>query len=114
MALRENPFGEVRVPLAWTAGVALVVAIIVAVGLLMSDRRETFRSEAYCVTRQVGDAEPYHGNLLLRGLRPSCSPTRACVGARQRSETPIRTNARRADESAGLNHTGLPFSTSSK
>ena len=56
MALRENPFGEVRVPLAWTAGVALVVAIIVAVGLLMSDRRETFRSEAYGVTRQVGDA----------------------------------------------------------
>ncbi len=69
MALRENPFGEVRVPLAWTAGVALVVAIIVAVGLLMSDRRETFRSEAYGVTRQVGDAvaAPVTGFLVTPG-----------------------------------------------
>ncbi|MDP1599093.1 rod shape-determining protein MreC, partial [Phenylobacterium sp.] len=69
MALRENPFGEVRVPLAWTAGVALVVGIIVAVGLLMSDRRETFRSEAYGVTRQVGDAvaAPVTGFLVTPG-----------------------------------------------
>ena len=69
MALRENPFGELRVPLAWTAGVALVVAIIVAVGLLMSDRRETFRSEAYGVTRQVGDAvaAPVTGFLVTPG-----------------------------------------------
>lgn len=69
MALRENPFGELRVPLAWTAGVALVVAIIVAVGLLMSDRRETFRSEAYGVTRQVGDAvaAPVTGFLATPG-----------------------------------------------
>lgn len=69
MALRENPFGEVRVPLAWTAGVALVVAIIVAAGLLMSDRRETFRSEAYGVTRQVGDAvaAPVTGFLVTPG-----------------------------------------------
>jgi len=69
VALRENPFGEVRVPLAWTAGVALIVAIIVAVGLLMSDRRETFRSEAYGVTRQVGDAvaAPVTGFLVTPG-----------------------------------------------
>lgn len=69
MALRENPFGEVRVPLAWSAGVALVVGIIVAVGLLMSDRRETFRSEAYGVTRQVGDAvaAPVTGFLVTPG-----------------------------------------------
>ncbi len=56
MALRENPFGELRVPLAWTAGVALIVAIVVAVVLLMSDRRETFQSEAYGASRQMGDA----------------------------------------------------------
>lgn len=69
MALRENPFGELRVPLAWTAGVALIVAIVVAVGLLMSDRRETFRSEAYGVTRQVGDAvaAPVTGFLVTPG-----------------------------------------------
>ena len=34
MALRENPFGELKVPLAWTAGVALVVALVVALALL--------------------------------------------------------------------------------
>ncbi|HVK43008.1 MAG TPA: rod shape-determining protein MreC [Phenylobacterium sp.] len=69
MALRENPFGELRVPLAWTAGVALIVAIVVAVGLLLSDRRETFQSEAYGVTRQVGDAvsAPVTGFLATPG-----------------------------------------------
>ena len=56
MALRENPFGELKVPLAWTAGVALVVAMVVALVLLMSDRRETFQTEAYGASRKVGDA----------------------------------------------------------
>ncbi|MES2897351.1 MAG: rod shape-determining protein MreC [Pseudomonadota bacterium] len=56
MAFRENPFGELKVPLAWTAGVALIVAIVVAVTLLLSDRRETFQTEAYGATRQLGDA----------------------------------------------------------
>ncbi len=56
MALRDNPLGELKVPLAWTAAVALVVAILVAVILLLSDRRETFQQEAYGVSRQVGDA----------------------------------------------------------
>lgn len=56
MAFRENPFGELKVPLAWTAAVALVVAIVVAVALLLSDRRETFQTEAYGATRQMSDA----------------------------------------------------------
>ncbi|WP_371130448.1 rod shape-determining protein MreC [Phenylobacterium sp.] len=56
MAFRDNPFGELKVPLAWTAGVALAVAVVVAVALLMSDRRETFQTEAYGATRRVGDA----------------------------------------------------------
>ena len=56
MALRENPFGELKVPLAWTAGVALVVAMVVALVLLFSDRRETFQTEAYGASRKVGDA----------------------------------------------------------
>jgi rod shape-determining protein MreC len=56
VAFRDNPFGELKVPLAWTAAVALIVAIVVAVVLLLSDRRETFQSEAYGVTRQMGDA----------------------------------------------------------
>lgn len=69
MAFRESPFGELKVPLAWTAAVALIVAVVVAVGLLMSDRRETFQSEAYGVTRQVGDAvaAPVSGALAAPG-----------------------------------------------
>lgn len=56
MSFRDNPFGELRVPLVWTAGVALIVAAVVAVALLLSDRRETFQTEAYGVTREVSDA----------------------------------------------------------
>lgn len=56
MSFRDNPLGEIRVPLVWTAGVALVVAVIVAVTLLLGDRRETLRNEAYGVTREVSDA----------------------------------------------------------
>lgn len=55
MAFREGPLGDVRVPLAWTAGVALLVAAVVAVTLLANDRRETFKAEAYGATRQVTD-----------------------------------------------------------
>jgi len=56
VSFRDNPLGEIRVPLVWTAGVALVVAVIVAVTLLLGDRRETLRNEAYGVTREVSDA----------------------------------------------------------
>lgn len=55
MALREGPFGDVRVPLAWTAAVALIIALIVAVTLLANDRRETFKTEAYGRGRQAVD-----------------------------------------------------------
>ncbi|MBA4012166.1 MAG: rod shape-determining protein MreC [Phenylobacterium sp.] len=69
MALRENPFGELKVPLAWTAGVALVLAMVVALVLLLSDRRETFQTEAYGASRKVGDAiaAPVTGVLATPG-----------------------------------------------
>lgn len=69
MALRENPFGELKVPLAWTAGVALVVALVVALALLFSDRRETFQTEAYGASRKMGDAiaAPVTGVLATPG-----------------------------------------------
>ena len=56
MALRDNPFGEVRLPLVLSAAAALLVAIVAAIALILSDRRETFQTEAYGVTRKVGDA----------------------------------------------------------
>ena len=55
MSLRDNPLGELKVPLTWAAAVALVVAAIVAVALLLSDRRETFQAEAYGATRRASD-----------------------------------------------------------
>lgn len=69
MSLRDSSIGDLKVPLTWAAGVALVVAILVAATLLLTDRRETFRSEAYGVTRQVTDrvAAPVGGVLSTPG-----------------------------------------------
>jgi len=55
VAFREGPFGDVKVPLAWTAAVALIIAAIVAFTLLANDRRGTFKTQAYGVTRQAVD-----------------------------------------------------------
>ena len=41
MSLRDNPLGELKVPLTWFAAVSLVVAIVAATAFLLSDRRET-------------------------------------------------------------------------
>lgn len=69
MSFRDSPFGEVKVPLAWMAAVALIVAIVVAIALLVSDRRETFKTEAYGVTREVTDmvATPVSGAVAAPG-----------------------------------------------
>ena len=55
MSLRDNPLGELKVPLTWTAAIALIVAAVVAVALLLSDRRETLRAEAYGAGRRASD-----------------------------------------------------------
>ena len=55
MSLRDSPLGELKVPLTWTAAVAVIVAIVAVVALLVSDRRDTYRSEAYGATRGVAD-----------------------------------------------------------
>jgi rod shape-determining protein MreC len=65
VALRDNPFGEVRLPLVLSAAAALLVAIVAAAALLLSDRRETFQAEAYGATRKAADAvtTPVNGAL---------------------------------------------------
>jgi rod shape-determining protein MreC len=55
MSLRDSQLGELKVPLTWTAAVALIVAAVVAMALLFGDRRETFKAEAYGATRHVSD-----------------------------------------------------------
>jgi rod shape-determining protein MreC len=45
-----------KVPLTWFAAISLVVAIVAAVAILLSDRRETFKAEAYGATRRASDS----------------------------------------------------------
>jgi rod shape-determining protein MreC len=69
VAFREGPFGDLKVPLTWTAAVALIVAIVVAIALLLADRRETVQSQAYGVTREAVDkvAAPVGGVVAAPG-----------------------------------------------
>jgi rod shape-determining protein MreC len=55
VSLRDNPLGELRVPLTWAAAIALIVAVVAAGAILFSDRRETFKAEAYGVSRKASD-----------------------------------------------------------
>ncbi|MBX3479266.1 MAG: rod shape-determining protein MreC [Caulobacter sp.] len=55
MAFRQDSFGELKVPLAWTAGVALVVCVVIAIALMLSDRRGTVEGTAQAATQQVAD-----------------------------------------------------------
>jgi rod shape-determining protein MreC len=55
VSLRDNPLGELRVPLTWAAAIALIVAVVAAGAVLLSDRRETFKAEAYGVSRKASD-----------------------------------------------------------
>lgn len=70
MSLRDNPLGELKVPLTWAAAVALIVAAVVAIAFLVSDRRETFQAEAYGATRRASDTvlAPV-GNVLAAPAR---------------------------------------------
>jgi rod shape-determining protein MreC len=76
VALRDNPFGELRVPLTWTAGIVFVVVLIASVAILLADRRESFDTDAYGRARTlsdrvmapVGDALSTPGRLTGQGV----------------------------------------------
>lgn len=51
MAFRDGPFENLKVPLAWTAAVVAVIAIIGAVLLLISDRRTAVSDSSYGALR---------------------------------------------------------------
>ncbi len=55
MSLRDGPFQDLKVPLTWTAAIALVVAAVIGLALLLGDRRETLQAQAYGVTRSAAD-----------------------------------------------------------
>ncbi|WP_366852348.1 rod shape-determining protein MreC [Phenylobacterium sp.] len=55
MSLRDNPLGELRVPLTWTAGIVLIVVLIASVAILLSERRGAFDTDAYGQPRTTSD-----------------------------------------------------------
>lgn len=55
MSLRDNPLGELKVPLTWTAGIVFLVVLIASGAILLSDRREAFETDAYGRTRTATD-----------------------------------------------------------
>jgi rod shape-determining protein MreC len=76
MSLRDNPLGELKVPLTWTAGVAFIVVLIAAVAMLLGDSRESFDTDQYGnprtlsdkVMAPVGDALSTPGRLTGQGV----------------------------------------------
>lgn len=55
MAFRDGPFENLKMPLAWTAALALVAAIIVALVLLIADRRDV-ETDGYNAARAGADS----------------------------------------------------------
>ncbi len=51
MAFRDGPFENLKVPLAWTAAAAVVVAVVGAVLLLLSDRSDAQDGQGYALAR---------------------------------------------------------------
>ena len=65
MAFRDSPFRDIKVPLTWTAAGAVVLCLIIAIGLLIADRRETLQADAYGAVKATADAvqRPVSGAL---------------------------------------------------
>ena len=51
MSFRDGPFTDLKLPLAWAAGVATLVAVLVAVVLLLAGRRQAVAATTYAPAR---------------------------------------------------------------
>jgi rod shape-determining protein MreC len=70
LSLRDGPFGDIRVPLTWSAGAALVIAAIIAAALLLGHQRDPMKAGAYDTARHVVDAVAAPvGNVLSAPVR---------------------------------------------
>ena len=69
MSFRDKPINDIKVPLSWTAGVALIVALVIGVAFLVGDRRETLKSQAFGEARSLVDnvSAPVGGVLSAPG-----------------------------------------------
>ena len=63
MAFKDSPFEDLRVPLTWTAMAATVIAAVVALAILLTDRREAISPQGYGAARSEFDEiiEPVSG-----------------------------------------------------
>jgi rod shape-determining protein MreC len=70
VSLRDGPFQDLKVPLTWTAAVAVIVAAVIGGALLLGDRRETLQSQAHGVSKSFADtvAKPV-GAVLAAPVR---------------------------------------------
>jgi rod shape-determining protein MreC len=56
LSLRDGPFGDIRVPLTWSAAAALVIASIIAAALLFGHSHDSMKAGAYDAARRAADA----------------------------------------------------------
>jgi len=65
VAFRDGPFDQLKVPLAWTAAVAVVIALIASVLMILADRRNDGGAHGYGPVRAGFDAvlAPVNGVL---------------------------------------------------
>jgi rod shape-determining protein MreC len=63
--LRDGPFQDLKVPLTWTAAVAVLVSAVIGVALVLGDRRATVQGHATEAARDAFDrvARPVSGVL---------------------------------------------------
>ncbi len=70
MAYRDSPFQQIKAPLVWMAGAATVVAAVLAVVLLVADRRDHVGEKGYGEIRGVFDSVlAPTGNLTAAPVR---------------------------------------------
>jgi rod shape-determining protein MreC len=76
VSYRDGHFQDLKVPLAWTVGLAAAVAAVAAAALLLSDRRETVQSGLITLARASADvaASPV-GQALSAPVRWTGSAT---------------------------------------
>jgi rod shape-determining protein MreC len=56
VSLRDGPFQDLKVPLTWTAAVAVIVAMVIGVALLLGDHRGTLQGQAIGASRGALDS----------------------------------------------------------
>ncbi|MDO9335023.1 MAG: rod shape-determining protein MreC [Caulobacter sp.] len=107
MAFRQDTFGDLKVPLALTAAVALIVCVIIAAALIVSDRRGTVENTAQQATQSavdnvvapVGDVVAQPGRWISGGFSWLGSYFNA-AGENRRLKVQLQ-EARRIEDRAG-------------